>query len=320
MDFELLEFTNSHVNAAVGLFQDRYRAERMLVPALPDRAIMDREWISERLGRCLGKPGVAAVAGGKLVGFMLTNAYFDFKGLKTAHVPEFAHAASGFETEPIYRAMYTRVAKTWAEEGAFLHLLGFLYHDSAVRSASYELGYGSLINERVRPLEPVRGAGLAGVAECLDPERIIDLELEHQAYYRDSPVFIAREPDRGSALQDLTESMAVGDRYFVHEQGGAVVGYLSVGASSEGGEGFLLRGTHSAQVKGAFVRPRHRGRFVGASLLQAAVLWARDRGFERLFVEHETANGPGAAFWSRHFDPFVAYAMRYVDPAAARQN
>jgi len=314
MDVELVEFSESHVDAAVGLFQEKYRAERARVPALPERAGVDGEWIAERLRRCLGKPGAAAVSGGKLVGFMLTNAYFGFKGLKAAHVPEFAHAASGSEPEALYRALYARVAKAWAEEGAFLHLLGFLYHDGAAKAASYELGYGSLINERVRALEPIPG----GVDECLDPERLLDLELEHQAYYRESPVFIARRPDRAAALQDLSEAMASGDRYFVREEEGAVVGYLSVGASSENGEGFLLRGTRSAQVKGAFVKSGARERSIGASLLEAAVLWARERGFERLFVEHETANGPGAAFWSRRFDPFVAYAMRYVDPAAGR--
>lgn len=318
MDVELVEFSESHVDAAVGLFQEKYRAERARVPALPERAGVDGEWIAERLRRCLGKPGAAAVSGGKLVGFMLTNAYFGFKGLKAAHVPEFAHAASGSEPEALYRALYARVAKAWAEEGAFLHLLGFLYHDGAAKAASYELGYGSLINERVRALDPVPGADSGGVDECLDPERLLDLELEHQAYYRESPVFIARRPDRAAALQDLSEAMASGDRYFVREEEGAVVGYLSVGASSENGEGFLLRGTRSAQVKGAFVRPGSRERSIGASLLEAAVLWARERGFERLFVEHETANGPGAAFWSRRFDPFVAYAMRYVDPAAGR--
>ncbi|MBL8966107.1 MAG: GNAT family N-acetyltransferase [Spirochaetaceae bacterium] len=319
MDFELVEFSACHVEAAVGLFQENYRAERRFAPILPERAAVDGKWIAERLVRCLGKPGAAALADGKLVGFLLTNAYFEFKGHRAAHVPEFAHAAAGDDPERLHRALYSRVAKTWMDEGACLHLLGFLYHDSPARTASYELGYGSLINERIRGLEPIPGADARGVEACADPERLVDLELEHRDFYRESPIFIARDrPDRADAIRDLSESMAEGDRHFVFEEDGEAVGCLSVGASTERGEGFLLRGTNSAQVKGVYVRPAWRKRAVGASLLQAALYWTRASGFERLFVEHETANNPGAAFWARHFEPFVAYAMRYADPAAGK--
>lgn len=41
--------------------------------------------------------------------------------------------------------------------------------------------------------------------------------------------------------------------------------------------------------------------------------WARDAGFDRMFVEHETANLEGGAFWRRHFSPYLVFSMRYVD-------
>ena len=43
---------------------------------------------------------------------------------------------------------------------------------------------------------------------------------------------------------------------------------------------------------------------------------AGDAGFERLFVEHETANPLGAPFWGRHFASFLVFSMRYVDRTA----
>jgi hypothetical protein len=49
------------------------------------------------------------------------------------------------------------------------------------------------------------------------------------------------------------------------------------------------------------------------ALLNACIRWAADRGFDRLLVEHESANLPGRAFWGRHFTPFVRYAMRYIE-------
>lgn len=52
---------------------------------------------------------------------------------------------------------------------------------------------------------------------------------------------------------------------------------------------------------------------VGAALLDACVAWARERGFERLMVEHETANLAGSAFWGRHFRPYLTFSMRYAE-------
>ena len=52
---------------------------------------------------------------------------------------------------------------------------------------------------------------------------------------------------------------------------------------------------------------------VGSYLLDRSISVAREGGWERLFVEHETANIPGSSFWGRHFRPFLHYSMRYVD-------
>jgi GNAT superfamily N-acetyltransferase len=78
-------------------------------------------------------------------------------------------------------------------------------------------------------------------------------------------------------------------------------------------EGRLLRGTNSAQILSAYAAPRVRGRGVGQALLDACVGWARAQGFERLMVEHETANLLGSAFWGCHFRPCLTISMRYVE-------
>jgi GNAT superfamily N-acetyltransferase len=103
------------------------------------------------------------------------------------------------------------------------------------------------------------------------------------------------------------------NRIFVFREEGDIGAYLVVGESSRGAEGFLLQQTNAAQIKSLYVKPEHRSRGVGASLLMKGIEWAREEGFDALFVEHETANTPGAHFWSRFFDPYVYFAMRYVE-------
>jgi GNAT superfamily N-acetyltransferase len=89
--------------------------------------------------------------------------------------------------------------------------------------------------------------------------------------------------------------------------------YLIVGRCHGGSEGRLLVGTNTAQVRSAYAVPAVRRHGIGSVLLHHAVTWAREGGFERLFVEHETANLEGGAFWRRHFSRFLVFSMRYVE-------
>jgi hypothetical protein len=57
--------------------------------------------------------------------------------------------------------------------------------------------------------------------------------------------------------------------------------------------------------------------------LQHAIEWSRQQGYERLFVEHETANIYGGNFWSSYFRPYLYASMRYIDttlPIPAREE
>lgn len=90
---------------------------------------------------------------------------------------------------------------------------------------------------------------------------------------------------------------------------------MIVGESTIDGEGFLLEQTNTAQIKSAYARPEIRGKGIGTALLQRAIQWSQQQGYERVFVEHETANIYGGNFWGKYFSPFVYSSMRYVDNA-----
>ncbi len=113
--------------------------------------------------------------------------------------------------------------------------------------------------------------------------------------------------------RDLLAAQRDGAALFVHDEGGNPSACFHVARCKGLHEGRLLRGTNSAQVLSAYASPRSRGRGVGQALLAACVGWARAQGFERLMVEHETANLLGSAFWGRHFSPYLTFSMRCVE-------
>ncbi len=139
------------------------------------------------------------------------------------------------------------------------------------------------------------------------------LEIEHRAYYRTPPIFLSKDTGRAAVERDLLAAQRDGAALFVHDEDGSPSACFHVARCKGLEEGRLLRDTNSAQVLSAYARPRSRGRGVGRALLNACVGWARSQGFERLMVEHETANLLGSAFWGRHFNPYLLFSMRYVE-------
>ncbi len=105
----------------------------------------------------------------------------------------------------------------------------------------------------------------------------------------------------------------LGDALLVYREGSAPRAYFIPGRCEGEEEGFLLRGTGTAQIRSAYAPPAARGRGIGKALLQRAMAWASAHGCTRLMVEHETANVLGGNFWRRHFTPYLYCSTRYVD-------
>jgi hypothetical protein len=195
-------------------------------------------------------------------------------------------------------------------------------------SALFELGFGAVVRERLRDLSDVAVAdaargehdGVARARRALSQAApwvgLAPLAAEHAAFYRGSPLFVVKDASLEAAVAELEAHRAAGDAAFVVRDGDAPLAYLIVGpcpGETEGrAAGGYGDGAGAVGVRGARGPPGG----IGGALLQRAVAWARDAGFERLFVEHETANPLGAPFWGRHFAPFLVFSMRYVDRTA----
>ncbi len=311
--YTLIPFTEAHLAPAVALWRESYRHEQAANPLLPTRALMEPEWIVGALRKCLTNPGVALLHQGQLVGYMVTGAQFPWKGQQAALVPEYGHSAAVQHQPAAYQRMYTHLAEEWVTHGRQLHLLAHFAHDRLLQETCYQLGFGALLAERLRDLAPLDAAPAKPVVQERNVRKLVALELEHNRYYRQSPIFLHKDVDPEATLADLEAQAQEGDAFFVYYEQGEPCAYLVVGESNQGGEGFLLQQTQTAQIKSAYVRPALRGQGIGQTLLQAAIQWADNQGYQRLFVEHETANVTGASFWSQHFTPYLSISMRYVD-------
>jgi len=303
------------LDGALELLRNAYAAEREVSPLLPPVLLGDPTRAEPGLRAMLARGAGGAWLDDRLVGFMGISACFPFKGFRAALVGEMAHAATaGAEVAAITEALYTALGDAMRAEGARLHIVAHFAGDDPLRTTLYRLGFGAFLAEELRDLSPIGAPTGVTARREDDVSAVVDLDVEHRAYYRSPPIFLVKDTDRAAAEGELREALGAGAAVFVHDDDdGRIDAYFIVGPCAGVGEGRLLRGTNSAQVLSAYARPGARGRGIGAALLDACVTWARERGFDRLMVEHETANLAGSAFWGRHFRPYLTFSMRYAE-------
>jgi ribosomal protein S18 acetylase RimI-like enzyme len=302
---------------AAALCAASYEEERAASPLLPALLLGGTAAgeVARRIEGCLRNGCVAAFDGARLAGYMGVSAFFPFKGQDAALVGEWAHARAGGDGALLYQSLYAALGELLQGRGTRLHIVAHFAHDRALNDALFDLGFGTFLMEELRDLSPVPGAARADIVREEDFQRIEELESEHARYYMGSPIFLMKDASPHAVRAALAEQQAEGNALFVYREEGEPAGYFMVGRCAGEDMGRLLRGSSTAQVLSAYCRPRARGRNIGKALLGACVGWARSGGYERLFVDHESANVIGSRFWGAHFSPYLRFSMRYVETA-----
>jgi GNAT superfamily N-acetyltransferase len=311
--YTLVPLTKEYLEPAIELFIDNYKHEQEKSPLLPSRVIDDPDWIRHALQSRLTNPGVAIVHQHQVLAYMVTGALFPWKGQQAAFVPEYCHSAVVTNKREYYQRMYMYLAQEWVSNHTHLHIIGHFAHDKSLQETFYQLGFGAILAEQLRDCSAVDGQHEMSIVEEHDVSKLIDLQIEHNRYYPKAPIFILKPTEKHDVLADLETHARQGDVFFVYYDHDEPCAYMIVGESARDGEGFLLQQTNTAQIKSAYARQDIRGRGIGKALLQSAIQWSQQHGYERVFVEHETANFYGGNFWCKHFTPYVYFSMRYID-------
>lgn len=309
----MVPFSRQYLEPATELFIGNYKQEQEQSPLLPPRAIAEPEWITRALETHLTHPGVAVVQHDRLLAYMVTGFQFPWKGQQAVLVPEYCHSAIAEHKRELYQQMYMHLSQEWVNNHIHLQMIGYFAHDVVLQETLYQFGFGAVIAELLRDCSTVIEPHAVVIQEEKEVSKLLNLQIEHNRYYSKAPICIQKPTDPHEVLPQLEAHARQGDVFFVYYEQQEPCAYMIVGNSTLDGEGFLLQRTHTAQIKSAYARPDLRGKGIGTALLQCAIQWSREQGYERIFVEHETANLSGGAFWHKHFTPYVYFSMRYID-------
>lgn len=310
---ELVAFTEELVHEAAHMAAARCAEARRHQPLLPRRwsSPADHEPGLASLAR--DGVGVALRHRARLTGY-LAGWEIDAprRGRRWAYAPEWGWAAVGAGRSPrrtIIQELYSAAAQRWVADGFRTHIVSVLADDRTGLATWSWLGFGRTTMDGIRDLAPI-GRTVPGVSiRRGDPEdagTLAELEEGLRAHLAGTPVFFSLGPPRPAEQlrQRLADPNAAA---LLAERQGRVVAYMLVGPASDDAA-TVIRDAGTASITGAFTRPEDRRGGVAEALLDAAVSWARDQGYDRIAVDFETANLLATRFWTRHFAP-VSFSL-----------
>lgn len=278
---------------------------RARVPALPADWADPVAAVPVLLGLLDRGTGLAVVDDGELLAFQVGRV-LDGRGGKWAYTPDVGHAAPRDSSGRIRERLYTGLADVWVGGACPEHVVNILADDGDAQMAFARLGFGHLVVDLVRDLEPVPDVELpAGTlvrrAEGRDAGALVALDAGLRRHLQAAPVFLRLGPAATAEVQRRhVEDPA--QATFIAERDGRPVAFLRIGPCATD-VAMIVRAPTTASITAAFTEPVFRGDGVASALLDAAVGWARDGGYERCAVDHESANREAGRFWVRHFQP-----------------
>jgi ribosomal protein S18 acetylase RimI-like enzyme len=318
---EIFPFREEFLNDAAELFVTNYRKQRQAVPVLPD-ALENVHRVAGMLNELFQTcPGVAAIENGQLTGYMgwYIADHFRDADITGAFCPVWAHSVANKATAAVYRGMHRTASAYWATRGCGVHVISLLATDSSALKTWFWNGFGLAVVDAIRPVLPLN-ARLAEhlvvrKAQSQDAELIAILESEHRRHYSEPPIFMAaQEP---AAPQDLREFIgAPNNTIWLAEFQGEPAGMMRFEARTFGATDIVQSET-TISISGAYTRSQYRGKGAAAAVLDAALHYYGERGFERCSVDFESFNPEAANFWMKYFEPVTFSLMRH--PEALQQ-
>jgi GNAT superfamily N-acetyltransferase len=306
---------------AAALACARYRALRERLPLMPSR-FQDPDTILPLLRDLAGQaPGVVAIRGSRLAGFLVAYQFPDFRGKPSVYAPEWAHGAELDDSRRVYEALYTGLSAQWVDAGYCTHLLTIMANDQDGIEGWRWLGFGLLAADGVRDLQPVSGRA-DGVdvrrAGPDDLQQVTDLIEALRLHMAAAPTFLHQEDS--VEIEENAEYLAdPAHATWLAYQGTEAVACMGQGPANPKAS-TLIDDAETTSIISAYTRTTARSTGVASALLNQVLAWGRAEGYERCAVDWEPMNVLATRFWTRYFQP-VSYALiRHVDERLARTS
>jgi GNAT superfamily N-acetyltransferase len=315
---QLVPLENKHIEDAAHVVGARYARLRRDVPLLPERYASPDVWLERLQEISLGRPGMVALEGKTLVGFLVSWLVPEWRGQRMTYCPEWANGTDSRwdQQGSLYQRLYTALAPAWVAEGYCDHYISLFAHDHPGLYGWQWTGFAYYALDLVRDLRPVAGAAedirvrRAGVG---DAENVQRLEGALHAELASAPTFLVPGGEHGQETMRAWLSEPA-NALWLAEDKSEPIAYLRLEPASQD-VCTIIRDPGTTSITGAFTLAKARGRGVAAALLNRALSWAAEEGYVRCAVDCEAANILGARFWMHHFQPVVRSLYRHVNPA-----
>ncbi len=313
----------THLEDASILFAAAYGSCRLTVPDLPERWA-DNQIALNKLQMFIKKgSGLAAITGGRLVGYLGWYHVPDFRdsGKAAAYVPEWAHAADETIKTEVYRTLYRAAAELWHAQGVKTHALSYTAGNPWMEQFWFWNGFGLLVVDAVRTLDPLPARPVSELvikkAGLEDTGSVLILEIEHWQHYLKAPIFM--NPHGAITVEEIQPFIGTeNNAYFLAEYDGKPAGMMKFEPRSSGATDLADTQTTIA-VTGAYVRPEFRGLGTAPALLNFAFAYYAEQGRQYCSVDFESFNPEAAAFWMKHFEP-IRYSVFRVPESSLRPS
>ncbi len=317
--FNFVQVKIDYVDEALVMVLNAYIKERQSIPYLPDadfsNSIRDSiKYLFEN------GSGYAALLNNEFVGFLsgfkVDNFFGKYNGI---YCPIYGHGVKPDYGLSLYSELYRYAADQWVKEEYITHAVTVFSHDDALVNMWFWQGFGLRCIDSIRQTSTLKlPASLTNstssgfeirkaVAE--DADILSDIHIQHNNYYRRSPVFMPRS-NYDPVEEHMDWMSQEGNHEWVAYRSNKPIGIMRLCTEAES---FISCHSSVMNIQDSFVIESERGNGVGSALLNTVQQWLMENGYPLCGVDYESINPQAKNFWGRYFTPYTYSLVRRID-------
>lgn len=268
-------------------------------------------WIEEAINK---QQGVVCIVQGEVVGDMIFTKDLN-DGICWCMVPVWGYGAVGNDRVKIMSKMFQKVADILCNNQKVHFEITVYAHDEEIIRLFSFLQFGIQCEEGIRNTEvaipgkldvSIRELSKEEIQNCWsDIWSLVFRLIEH---LRQSPVFYPGTEFTEEMYKDYFMDHAT--HVYIAEEENRFIGLLD---ANRDGNNFITNDERCHNVGDIFVIEEYRGNGIARELLRYVNDTLKEKGIERLWVEHGTANPNARGFWNKYFSTFSYTLVRDID-------
>lgn len=340
MSVQIAPFTADLLEDAASLLAARHRRDREWNPPLApeyEEATATLPLIQE-LFAADGTHGAVALEDGRVTGYLLatpelgapTSTFAGFLHPRSVDILQHGHAtAPGCEAAGFPR-LYAAMAEQWVRQGLLGHYITTPSH-AAASEPWWELGFGQYMTAGLRaiipsatPERPAPKDLAFRRATAADEQMVQDASSALFRSFSEPPMFVPFPPETAAERNRLvSEHLAdPGCTFWLALSGGRLLSLLLFvePTSPLWRQSPLEAPPRCIYLFFAHTAPAARSTGIGAALVDHALAWAQNAGYDSCLV-HWMSSSRAARFWrGRGFQPVSYWMRRILDERAIWAN